>query len=105
METYLNYEKVEGFLFKYMHFYGSYNYVATSRQWYRNEIRVIRNNIGVQSFQDAQGFSKYRRFVIGLRNGTGRRDNVERRVVKTQWANRHLLIGASILQAKLFCSG
>jgi hypothetical protein len=56
MQTYLNDEKVEGLLFKYMHFYGGYKYVATSRQWYRNEIRIIRNNIGVRSFKDAQGF-------------------------------------------------
>lgn len=47
---------VEGLLFNYLHFYGSYKYVATSRQWYRREIRVVRNNIGVQSFKDAQGF-------------------------------------------------
>jgi len=48
--------KVEGILFKYLHFYGSYSYVATSRQWYRNEIRIVRNNIGIQSYKDAQGF-------------------------------------------------
>ncbi len=47
---------VEGLLFNYLHFYGSYNYIATSRQWYRREIRVVRNKIGVQSFKDAQGF-------------------------------------------------
>jgi hypothetical protein len=51
-------QKVEGLLFNYLHFYGNYNYVATSRQWYRREIRVVRNNIGVQSFKDAQGFIK-----------------------------------------------
>ena len=56
MEIYLNDKNVEGLLFKYRHFFGSYDYVATSRQWYRHEIRVIRNNIGVQSFKDAQGF-------------------------------------------------
>jgi len=56
MQTYLYEKKIEGLLFKYMHFYGSYNYVATSRQWYRNEVRIVRNNIGVQSFKDAQGF-------------------------------------------------
>ena len=56
MQTYLDDKKVEGLLFKYIHFYGSYNYVATSRQWYRKEIRIVRNKIGVQSFKDAQGF-------------------------------------------------
>lgn len=56
MEIYLNDKNVEGLLFKYKHFFGSYDYVAVSRQWYRHEIRVIRNRIGVQSFKDAQGF-------------------------------------------------
>jgi len=56
METYVDEKKVEGLLFKYTHFYGSYDYVAASRQWYRNEIRIVRNNIDVKSFKDAQGF-------------------------------------------------
>lgn len=47
---------VEGLLLKYKHFYGSYDYVANSRNWYRHEIRVIRNGVGVQSWKDAQGF-------------------------------------------------
>ncbi|MBI2619749.1 MAG: glycosyltransferase family 2 protein [Ignavibacteriales bacterium] len=49
-------EKVEGLLFSYKHFYGSYRYVGTSRRWYRHEIRIVRNGIGVQSWGDAQGF-------------------------------------------------
>ena len=49
-------EKVEGLLLKYIHFYGSYQYVADSRQWYRNEIRVIRNRKDIKSYKDAQGF-------------------------------------------------
>ncbi|MFM9943648.1 MAG: glycosyltransferase family 2 protein [Bacteroidia bacterium] len=47
---------VEGLLFNYNHFYGSYDYLADSRSWYRNEIRIIKNNIGVKSWKDAQGF-------------------------------------------------
>ncbi len=49
-------KRVEGLLFSYNHFYGSYNYVGVSRQWYRREIRVVRTGIGVQSWGDAQGF-------------------------------------------------
>jgi len=49
---------VEGLLFKYLHFYASYNYVGDSRRWYRNEIRIIRPNIGITSYLDAQGFRK-----------------------------------------------
>jgi len=56
MQKYLENKKVEGLLFKYLHFYGSYDYVAVSRQWYRHEIRIVRNNTGVRSFKDAQGF-------------------------------------------------
>lgn len=56
MEKYLNDANVEGLLFKYLHFYGSYDYIGTSRAWYRNEIRVIKNNKQIRSYRDAQGF-------------------------------------------------
>ena len=48
--------KVDGLLFKYQHFYGSYQYVADAHRWYRREIRVIRNTKKVTSYKDAQGF-------------------------------------------------
>lgn len=50
--------RVDGLLFKYEHFYGSYDYVGASRRWYPNEIRIIRNNKSIYSYQDAQGFRK-----------------------------------------------
>ncbi|HAS40978.1 MAG TPA: glycosyl transferase [Microscillaceae bacterium] len=49
---------VDGLLFKYKHFYGSYDYVADSRVWYRREIRVVRNRSDVFAYRDAQGFRK-----------------------------------------------
>ncbi|MEX2115507.1 MAG: glycosyltransferase family A protein [Bacteroidota bacterium] len=48
--------RVEGLLFSYKHFYGSYEYVGSSRRWYRNEIRIVRPGTGVRSWGDAQGF-------------------------------------------------
>jgi glycosyltransferase involved in cell wall biosynthesis len=48
--------EVEGILFQYKHFYGSYDYVGSSRRWYRREIRIVRPNVGVHSWGDAQGF-------------------------------------------------
>jgi glycosyltransferase involved in cell wall biosynthesis len=51
-------ERVEGLLFDYLHFYGSYDYVGNSRTWYRHEIRVIRNDKSIRSYLDAQGFRK-----------------------------------------------
>ena len=56
MEAELNNKKVEGLLLKYVHFYGDYKYVGNSRRWYRNEIRIIRNNKKIRSYKDAQGF-------------------------------------------------
>jgi len=58
MEANLTNDRVEGLLFKYRHFYGSYDYVGDSRKWYRNEVRVIRNNKQIRSYRDAQGFRK-----------------------------------------------
>lgn len=48
--------EIEGLLFSYRHFFATYDYVADSRDWYRNEIRVIRNVKGISSYKDAQGF-------------------------------------------------
>ncbi len=56
MQTYLNDSQTQGLLFKYRHFYGSYDFVGTSRRWYRHEIRVIRNDKSIRSYLDAQGF-------------------------------------------------
>lgn len=52
----LSHKNVEGLLFKYLHFYGSYDFIGTSKRWYRNEIRIIRNNKKIKSYKDAQGF-------------------------------------------------
>ncbi|HEU4716725.1 MAG TPA: glycosyltransferase family 2 protein [Bacteroidia bacterium] len=51
-------KNVEGLLFDYRHFYGSYDYVGDSRKWYRHEIRVVRNDRNIRSYRDAQGFRK-----------------------------------------------
>jgi hypothetical protein len=56
MEDNLNNTAVEGLLFKYRHFYGSYDYYGHSRRWYRREIRIVRNNKAIHSYRDAQGF-------------------------------------------------
>ena len=58
MEEYKNDSHVDGLLFNYLHFYGSYNYVGESSRWYRREIRLIKNNRQFFSFKDAQGFRK-----------------------------------------------
>ncbi len=58
MQQYLTDRRVEGLLFHYLHFFGSYDYYGDSRKWYRNEVRIIRNDKSIRSYRDAQGFRK-----------------------------------------------
>jgi len=58
MEKWKDDSRVEGLLFKYTHFYGSYDFVGDSRKWYREEIRIVRKNKEIRSYKDAQGFRK-----------------------------------------------
>ena len=55
-ENYASDTEVQGLLFKYKHFYGTYDYVGDSRKWYAHEIRIIRNNKAISAYRDAQGF-------------------------------------------------
>ncbi|MFC2151358.1 glycosyltransferase family 2 protein [Bacteroidota bacterium] len=58
MKKYKDHKEVDGLLFKYLHFYGSYDYIGASPRWYNHEIRVIRNDKSIYSYRDAQGFRK-----------------------------------------------
>ena len=57
-EHYLPDKRVDGLLFHYLHFYGTYDYVGDSRRWYNKEIRMIRNDKSIEAFKDAQGFRR-----------------------------------------------
>ena len=48
--------RVEGLLVKYLHFYGGFDQIATSRRWYRREVRCIRLGKDIRPYQGAQGF-------------------------------------------------
>ena len=58
LKKWLDDELVEGLLFNYLHFYGSYDFTGDSRRWYRREVRIIRNDKTIRSYKDAQGFRK-----------------------------------------------
>src|SRR5436309_528664 len=49
-------ERVEGLLVDYRHFYAGFELVATSRRWYRREVRAIRLRRDIRPYQGAQGF-------------------------------------------------
>lgn len=65
LEAHGNDPRVQGLLFKWIHFYGSYSTIATSRKWYRNEVRLVRRSTGIRSWNDAQGFR------VPAANGSG----------------------------------
>ncbi len=58
MQRWQDDKRIEGLLFNYRHFYGSYDYLGDTRRWYRKEVRVIKNDTNIYSFRDAQGFQK-----------------------------------------------
>jgi hypothetical protein len=58
MQQHLQDQSIDGLLFNYLHFYGSYDYIGSSYGWYRREIRVVRNSPEIYSYKDAQGFRK-----------------------------------------------
>ncbi len=55
-KKYCNDKRVQGLLFNYLHFYGTYDYVGDSRRWYNYEVRLIKNDKRITSYKDAQGF-------------------------------------------------
>ena len=55
-QLYKDDKRVDGLVFNYLHFYGTYNYVGDSRKWYNKEVRIIRNDKTISAYRDAQGF-------------------------------------------------
>jgi len=69
MKRNLDRPEVEGLLFDYVHFWGSYDRYHTAHNWYSKEIRVIRNGIGTQSWRSAQSFRRDGRKIKVVRSG------------------------------------
>jgi len=47
---------INGLVFDYLHFYGNTNVIKYTRNIYRREVRLIRGQVGIKSWLDAQGF-------------------------------------------------
>ena len=54
--------EVEGLLFKYNHFWGDYNHYHTIHGWYKNEIRIVKNDPDIHSWESAQSFRRIPNF-------------------------------------------
>lgn len=54
--------EVEGLLFDYLHFWGDYDHVHRSHGWYPHEIRIVRNDPEIHSWESAQSFRRIPEF-------------------------------------------
>lgn len=61
--------KVDGFLQPFLHFWGDYNHIRTSRRVHRNEVRVFKNSPKIRAYRDSQGFRKFHS-LENYKNGT-----------------------------------
>ena len=61
-ERWLDDPRVEGMLFDYLHFWGDYEHVHDSHAWYKQEIRLVRNDPEIHSFRSAQSFRRIPNF-------------------------------------------
>lgn len=61
-ERWLDDPRVEGMLFDYLHFWGDYDHVHDSHAWYKQEIRLVRNDPEIHSFRSAQSFRRIPNF-------------------------------------------
>ena len=52
----LDRDDIQGLVFNYLHLYGNTNVHRHTRSVYRREVRAIKNNCGLVSWKDAQGF-------------------------------------------------
>jgi len=59
MEKYLDDKRVEGFLFKFINFFGDYTHYGPSRRYHQHEIRIVRNDPAIRSYRDSQGFRRF----------------------------------------------
>ncbi|MFP4418857.1 MAG: hypothetical protein ACLFSB_16470, partial [Chitinispirillaceae bacterium] len=55
-EQLLDDRRVQGLLFNYKHFWGDYTHFHVNHAWYPREIRIVRNGLGIESWQSAQSF-------------------------------------------------
>src|SRR5262249_12717610 len=56
VQAYRDDPRVDGFVFEYLHFYADYEHYQVSHNWYRREVRLVRNHRGIRSWKSAQGF-------------------------------------------------
>lgn len=57
-ERWLDEPRVDGMLLDYLHFWGDYEHAHDSHNWYKQEVRIVRNDPDIHSFRSAQSFRR-----------------------------------------------
>jgi hypothetical protein len=55
-------DSIEGLLFNYKHFWGNYDHYHNTHGWYPKEIRIVRNDKDIHSWESAQSFRRIPNF-------------------------------------------
>ncbi len=58
MQRHKDDKRIDGLIFDYLHFHGSYRHISIDPSNFKSEVRIIRNNKAIYSYLDAQGFRK-----------------------------------------------
>jgi len=72
-ERWLDHPEVDALLFDYLHFWGDYDHALDSHRWYKQEMRIVRNDPSIHSIRDAQSFRRIQDFdglSYGVKEGT-----------------------------------
>jgi glycosyltransferase involved in cell wall biosynthesis len=59
LEDNISTKGLDGFLLRFIHFYGDYRHYCPSRRFHQREIRIVRNSPHIRSYKDSMGFRKY----------------------------------------------
>ena len=84
-EELLDDNEVEGLLFDYLHFWGDYNHYQSSHGWYPYEIRIVRNDPEIHSWESAQSFRRIPNF-----DGVNYRQQVNTHKLKVAKVNANI---------------
>lgn len=57
-DRWLGDSEVDAMLFDYLHFWGDYEHAHDSHSWYKQEVRIVRNDPEIHSFRSAQSFRR-----------------------------------------------
>ncbi len=91
-------QNIDGLIFNYMHFYGNVDTYKYTRSLYRREVRLFRNNRGLVSWLDAQGF----RFPNGSKM---RAELIKARIFHYGWARAEQVMKQKVQIFDTFYNG